>query len=236
MSPTGPLFFVGSSPATGTELWRLDSPTGTPTVVDVIAGPRSSEPFHLTAVGPVLYFTAHDGTGNALYKLSGVLPDTGAPRLTCPADAWVVATDATGARVTFSPAAAHDDSGEAPTVTVDPASGAVFPVGVTPVTFSAVDGAGNRGTCTFSVTVAPVGTVDAGTPGDGGTDGGAPDGGTDPVDAGTDPVDAGTDPVSRPVDDSGCGCQSASASVPWSLLLLGLWFMARRHTRGHSGA
>jgi MYXO-CTERM domain-containing protein len=268
MSPEGPLLFVATSPETGRELWRLDTPTSRPTVVDVLAGEGSSSPANLTALGPVLYFTATDATGEGLFKLGGLVRDTRPPRVTCPADVQVPATSAGGATVTFPPAVVRDDSGEVPTQTAAPASGALFPVGVNEVTVTAADGADNRAVCTFNVTVEPWVAVDAGTEDDGGTvpvDGGVePDAGTEPTDAGTEPdageVDAGREPDAGEVDagtdagtpdagatdagsseepppdsDSGCGCQSTSASVPWSLMLLGMLFQARRRSRRSDG-
>ncbi|MFP2903712.1 ELWxxDGT repeat protein [Pyxidicoccus sp. 3LFB2] len=259
MSPEGPLLFVATSPDTGRELWRIDEPTARPTVVEVLPGSGASAPANLTALGPVLYFTATDATGEGLFKLPELVRDVRPPRLTCPADQQVAATSAGGATVTFPAAAARDDSGEAPAQTADPASGTLFPIGVNEVTVIAVDGADNRARCTFNVTVEPWVGVDAGTEDDGGTppaDGGMEtdagvDAGVPPEDAGTEPdageADAGTEPRDAgstdagsadagsseepPPPDTGCGCQSATASVPWGLMLLGLCFVARRRPR-----
>ena len=75
-------------------------------------------------------------------------------QLQCPADLNVGSNSATGLAVGFfSPVSI---GGNAPfAVTCTPASGAVFPVGRTPVTCAAVDGLGDRAQCTFNVTVAP---------------------------------------------------------------------------------
>ncbi|AFE06532.1 hypothetical protein COCOR_05709 [Corallococcus coralloides DSM 2259] len=190
VSPSGPLLFVAETPAGGRELWRLDSPTGEPTLVsDVLAGPASSSPQRLTVNGSAVYFSASDGTGRALFQLSGLIPDTRPPRLACPRDATVPASSEAGAVVTFPAATVHDDSGEVPTASADTASGGSFPVGVTPVTFTATDSSGNTGTCTFHITVTPLPGPDAGTP-----DAGAPDAGTG--DAGE--PDAGTEDAGAP--------------------------------------
>ena len=54
--------------------------------------------------------------------------------------------------VTWTPPTATDNVGVA-SVTCDPTSGSVFPVGTTAVTCTATDLAGNTSTCTFNVTV-----------------------------------------------------------------------------------
>ncbi|WP_375760761.1 HYR domain-containing protein [Corallococcus exercitus] len=254
VSPSGPLLFVAEEGAGGREPWRLDSPTGQPTrVADVVAGPGSSRPEQLTVNGSAVYFSASDGTGRALFRLSGLVPDTRPPRLTCPPDVTVSATNAAGAVVTFPHATVHDDSGEVPTARTDTASGGRFPVGVTPVTFTATDGTGNAGTCTFTITVKPLsgpdaGTVDAGVPDAGTVDAGVPDAGvpdagsTDAgtadagsTDAGTADAgpngpgrDAGTGPDGPETDSGGCGCQATPASMPWGLALAALFASSRR--------
>lgn len=62
-------------------------------------------------------------------------------------------TDTTPVAVTFPLPAASDNSGVAPTVVCTPASGTSFPVGVTTVTCTATDGAGNAAASSFTVTV-----------------------------------------------------------------------------------
>ena len=57
-----------------------------------------------------------------------------------------------GARVDFA-AVATDNCDASPTVTAEPASGSLFPVGTTTVTVTAVDSAGNTESCSFEVTV-----------------------------------------------------------------------------------
>ncbi|MGD0058421.1 MAG: right-handed parallel beta-helix repeat-containing protein [Verrucomicrobiia bacterium] len=55
--------------------------------------------------------------------------------------------------VTFPTPTAANNCLMPTTVTCVPASGAIFPLGTTPVTCTATDGAGNTASCTFSVTV-----------------------------------------------------------------------------------
>ncbi|MEW6322407.1 MAG: GDSL-type esterase/lipase family protein [Acidobacteriota bacterium] len=76
------------------------------------------------------------------------------PSLACPADVSVASPSGGGVVVTFSTPAAT--GGVAPvTVSCAPASGASFPVGSTTVRCTAVDGAAQSGSCTFTVTVTP---------------------------------------------------------------------------------
>jgi len=63
------------------------------------------------------------------------------------------ATSAAGAVVTFATPSVADDFYPAPTVSVVPSSGSVFPVGATLVTVTATDASGNVSQKTFNVTV-----------------------------------------------------------------------------------
>ena len=82
-----------------------------------------------------------------------------APVLTLPGNQSATATSAAGVAVTYPAATATSG-----TPTCAPASGAVFPVGVTTVTCSATDAFSQTTTGTFTVTVAPVPTPVAATP------------------------------------------------------------------------
>lgn len=91
-----------------------------------------------------------------------VLPDDTAPilafspNLVRPADAG----SCTQAVVTYSAPGATDNCDLTPTVVCTPPSGSVFPVGVTTVTCTATDDAGNVATSTFTVTVTATNAVD----------------------------------------------------------------------------
>jgi hypothetical protein len=80
-------------------------------------------------------------------------------------DIGTEATSAAGAIVTFATPGVTDDFYPAPTVSVAPSSGSVFPIGVTLVTVTATDSSGNVSQKTFNVTVsdttAPVLTLPA---------------------------------------------------------------------------
>jgi ELWxxDGT repeat protein len=79
--------------------------------------------------------------------------DTTAPTLACPANVVAGATGPAGATVTYPAAIASDAVTFAPPVAYSRASGSSFPLGSTPVTVTAVDAAGNRTHCGFTVTV-----------------------------------------------------------------------------------
>ncbi len=82
-----------------------------------------------------------------------------APVLTLPSNQSATATSAAGVAVTYPAATATSG-----TPTCAPASGAVFPVGVTTVTCTATDAFAQTTTGTFTVTVAPVPAPVAATP------------------------------------------------------------------------
>lgn len=74
------------------------------------------------------------------------------PTLVVPRNQIVDATAPTGATVNY-PRATFSNATGTVTITYSKASGSVFPLGTTTVTVTAVDGAGNRATGTFKVTV-----------------------------------------------------------------------------------
>jgi hypothetical protein len=79
--------------------------------------------------------------------------DTTGPTVTPPTDVTAPAENASGANVSYGSASANDlVSGSVP-VTCDPASGSLFPLGVTTVTCTATDAHMNPGSATFTVTV-----------------------------------------------------------------------------------
>ena len=80
--------------------------------------------------------------------------DTIPPRITCPGNLpCIKGTSPAGAVVTFAVSAT--DNCCLASVACVPPSGSLFPVGQTAVTCTAVDGAGNRDSCTFAVCVTP---------------------------------------------------------------------------------
>ena len=138
----------------------LDNVSG---VVPTINLPASGSLFPLGVT--TVNVTATDGAGNVgNASFTVTVRDTSAPVLTVPANMVVEAAGAGGAIVNFTTSALDDVSGVVPTINL-PASGSLFPLGVTTVNVTAMDGAGNVGNASFTVTVrdttAPVITVPA---------------------------------------------------------------------------
>jgi hypothetical protein len=96
---------------------------------------------------------AADAAGNAdTCDFYVVVSDVEAPNANCPDDIVVGNdTDECGAVVNFD--LAPTDNCEGVTAVADPASGSMFPLGMTAVTVIATDASGNADTCGFNVTV-----------------------------------------------------------------------------------
>jgi hypothetical protein len=121
-------------------------PDGQPQPLSLSESPAG--PFGLGSHAVTL--TAFDGLESARCVGTVTVVDVTPPALTCPA-AQVLECRNGGAVATYA-AQATDNCGPAPT-TCAPPSGSTFPLGQTPVTCSAADGAGNAASCDFSVTV-----------------------------------------------------------------------------------
>ena len=78
--------------------------------------------------------------------------DDSPPTVICPVLPPIDATAPNGAISSFSPTVSDNCPGTI-TVSCTPASGSVFPIGVTPVSCSATDGSANSSSCSFTVTV-----------------------------------------------------------------------------------
>jgi extracellular elastinolytic metalloproteinase len=87
--------------------------------------------------------------------LTEVIAETENPVITCPAD--VTVSVPTGQQYTLpdytGDATATDNCNPDPVITQDPVAGTMVGVGVTIMTMTATDAAGNEDTCTFTVTV-----------------------------------------------------------------------------------
>ena len=127
--------------------------------VTVIATPASGSVFPVSggpqlALGTTLVqVSAHDvggNTANGSFTVSVV--DTTPPALTLPPNVIAEATGPGGATVTFT-ASAADIVDPSPLLVLSPASGSLFPIGVTTVTATATDAAGNTRNGSFTVTV-----------------------------------------------------------------------------------
>jgi hypothetical protein len=120
--------------------------------VSLVCSPASGT-FFPKGVTPVIC-TAIDTSGNASTCTFNVtVSDTEPPVIACPAN--IVTTTAPGACdavVSFVNPVATDNCGPV-SVVCHPPAGTAFPKGVTSVTCTATDAAGNAATCTFTVTV-----------------------------------------------------------------------------------
>jgi ELWxxDGT repeat protein len=101
------VFFTDNDGRTGDELWKLDTATGTATLVkDICPGPCSSSPLWLTALGNLVFFQANDGVhGAELWRTDGTEAGTFLLRDINPGFAagyggpWI---DAVGGKILFS--------------------------------------------------------------------------------------------------------------------------------------
>ncbi|WP_139839273.1 HYR domain-containing protein, partial [Christiangramia flava] len=122
--------------------------------VEQTAGPTSGS--DLTIGFYTVEYTATDASGNtAVCSFNITVTDGEPPVINCPGDiSQNVDAGVCGAVVTFATPDASDNSGS---VTVEqvagPASGSVFPVGTTTVTFRATDDDDNFVECSFDVTI-----------------------------------------------------------------------------------
>lgn len=92
--------------------------------------------------------------------------DTTPPVIAAHPNVTATATGSTGVVVTYDAASATDDSGLVPTISYSQASGTLFAAGVTTVTITATDAAGNTATSTFTVTVNTVNNIPSFTKGE----------------------------------------------------------------------
>jgi subtilisin-like proprotein convertase family protein len=97
--------------------------------------------------------TCQSTSGTPSCSFTITINDTQPPTITCPANISTVTAicDGTAAVVSYPPPTASDNC---PGVTVAcvPPSGSTLPIGVTTVTCTATDAAGNTATCSFTVT------------------------------------------------------------------------------------
>jgi gliding motility-associated-like protein len=104
----------------------------------------------------VVTYEVTDASGNTTQcSFNVTVNDTENPTLTCPANI-LVSNDAgiCGANVTYiTPVGLDNCPGSTTTMIAGQASGTVFPVGTTTVTYEVVDAAGNTAQCSFDVTV-----------------------------------------------------------------------------------
>ncbi|XP_022107734.1 hyalin-like [Acanthaster planci] len=108
-----------------------------------------------------VFYRFVDGSGNEATCLFLVTVSTSGgvdtinPVLTgCPTGVTAyVSAAVTSVRVTWTEPTATDNSGVVPMLASNPSVNSIFPLGLTTVTYTATDGAGNRATCAFVVNV-----------------------------------------------------------------------------------
>jgi hypothetical protein len=125
--------------------------TGTPTPT-VSYSPSLAGPFPLGAT--TVTATASNGGTPATTTFKVIVTDTTVPKLVVSGDITLPASGPTGRPVNYLVPRASDNCG-APTITPTAglASGAVFPIGTTTVTYKAVDASNNSTTASFKVTI-----------------------------------------------------------------------------------
>ena len=137
-----------------------DATLGTATANDSCAGPLSVTRTGVPAgnVFPVgtttITYTANDGfnTGTATQTVTVI--DNTLPIISCPASITLEPTCPSGAIATYTaPVGTDNCAGSTTTRTAGLASGSVFPVGTTTVTYTVTDASGNTASCSFTVTV-----------------------------------------------------------------------------------
>ena len=135
--------------ATATDNCGMGAPT-----VSQTGGPASGSVFPVGVT--TVMFMADDGNGNTdTCSFTVTVNDNEDPVITCPADITVNNDPGNcSAVVTFADATATDNcTTTTVTQTAGPASGSIFPVGTTTVSFMVDDGSSNTDSCSFTVTV-----------------------------------------------------------------------------------
>jgi hypothetical protein len=132
------------------------NPTGTAQVAGISGGTSLPDGLYTVTL------SYRDAAGNpvATASAANVRIDTTPPAVTPPADVTVHATSLAGAVVTFADAMATDAVGVV-SLAAAPPSGSAFANGMSTVTVTAKDAAGNTGTATFKVTVTPLTAVES---------------------------------------------------------------------------
>ena len=130
-------------------------PLGTPTTSDNCSATASNNaPTSFPLGATTVTWTVTDGAGNTATATQVVtVIDNIDPVLTCPNDLTVYGVaDSTLTSVSWSAATATDNC-SIDTIYSDIQTGHYFPLGVTTITYVALDGSGNSDTCSFSITV-----------------------------------------------------------------------------------
>jgi len=142
------------NPGTATATDNCDT---TPTIV----GTRSdNQPLNATYPKgtTTIHWTATDDAGNSSSCDQTVtVEDHEPPTISCPANKTLEPTCPSGAVATYTAPVGQDNCpGAVTTRTAGGASGSVFPIGTTTVTYTVTDASGNSTSCSFTVTVKTV--------------------------------------------------------------------------------
>jgi hypothetical protein len=158
---TRPTIVGTASPAPNANGWNKTPVTVAFQCTDALSGLAAGSPPAPTVLstdgaGQSVAGTCADMAGNSGAGIvHGINIDATAPALTAPPNQVVQQASAAGAVVTYpSPTIVETGSGIASSSCV-PASGSIFPVGLTTVHCTATDLAGNTGSAAFTVTVNP---------------------------------------------------------------------------------
>lgn len=156
--PAGEVFWVGDydditleadSPSGSVATWDLLDVFGTPSAA--YCAPPSGSTF---AIGTTtVTCTAIGSNLSDVQTFDVTVEDTEAPDLTVPSDISVPATGPLGATVNYPAPTTSDAADPNPIVDCEPDSGEVYPIGVTVVTCTSTDDAGNIATGTFEIEV-----------------------------------------------------------------------------------
>jgi len=100
-------------------------------------------------------YTATDAAGNtSTCSFNVTVQDNASPTIAgCPSNITVSVNASCQATVNWTAPTASDNCGGAVTLTSSKNPGTVFPIGSTPVTYTATDVAGNTSTCSFTIVV-----------------------------------------------------------------------------------
>lgn len=145
--------FQGSpSPAGCLEISGHTGSSGT-TTVDLGPAPMTAGVYNIVAKYEMVYYCSQYWDPNGDAVIAQVIADSTPPVITTPGNLTAEATSSRGANVTYAdPTAIDDVSGSVP-VSCDHHSGDLFPLGITTVTCTATDAAGNAASAAFTVTV-----------------------------------------------------------------------------------
>jgi hypothetical protein len=152
-TPASITVFTPANSATATATWTP------PTASDNVGVTSSGSNFAPGASFPVgtttVTYTASDAASNVrTTSFTVTVIDNVAPVISgTPANITIEATGPTGAAVSYIMPTANDNVNGPVTVSTTNASGSIFPIGTTTVTFTASDAALNSSTTTFQVTV-----------------------------------------------------------------------------------